>query len=83
MRVIGWKRIEQQSLKRTMPSWPVKISFARAAISQRLHELRQDSGGTTEERIAIGKALTSLDILRRERLGNRSTAAGFSFFSET
>jgi hypothetical protein len=50
---------------------PSRISVAKSAIGQRLQELQQDGGGTPEERLALSKALTSLNILRAERCSPR------------
>ncbi len=50
------------------------LPVAKAAIDARLHDLQIDHGGTREERQAIGDALASLNVLRRdlqERSRNR------------
>lgn len=71
-----WKEAHMAAVLETdnfrMPS---RISAAKAAIDQRLHELQQDGGGTTEERLALSKALTSLNILRLERCPSKTDDA--------
>jgi hypothetical protein len=42
------------------------IQAAKAAIDNRLHELRADHRGPREERQAISDALDGLNVLRRE-----------------
>jgi hypothetical protein len=41
------------------------LHAAKAAIDNRLQELQLDHGGTSEERLAISDALSSLNIVRR------------------
>ena len=56
---------------------PNSLQAAKAAIDNRLHDLRRDYGGTPEERQAITDALGGLNVLRRE-LQIRSYKTGSS-----
>ena len=42
------------------------IQAAESAISQRLHEFALNYGGTPEENLAITKAVTALDSMRKD-----------------
>jgi hypothetical protein len=68
-----WKEAHKAAVFETDDSMmPHRIGAAKAAIDQRLQELQQDLGGTAEERLALSKALTSLNILRMERCPSKS-----------
>ena len=51
---------------------PKRIDAAQTSIQARVEELSMDHGGTPEEQKAIASALSSMNTLERERLGEIS-----------
>jgi len=63
----GWEKLYQAAVLET--DWSdveEHIQAAESAISQRLHEFALNYGGTPEENLAITKAVTALDSMRKD-----------------
>jgi len=64
-----WEKLYFEAVLETDDSkLSASLSAAEGAIADRYRELKQDGGGTPEERNAIAKAVHGLIILRNERL---------------
>jgi hypothetical protein len=63
----AWQRLYQRAIVETDPSrLPLLIGAARAVITMRSEQLRNDSPESREERQSLDDALASLRVLKQE-----------------